>query len=142
MEGYIYICDEFVEAGLVFDDLKNRDKIIAEVKEAFRQCVGVEAEDAEGCRGRFSVYSGREARPIHPQTDNSRNPKRIEVLHQRHGDEPQAAPTSRLKIPFFVPVTGVPSWLIDEERNSAFSRCKYVKRMFGVLTRPPDGQKT
>ena len=47
MKGYIYICDEFMKAGLVFEELRNRDKIIAEVKEAFRECVGVEAESAE-----------------------------------------------------------------------------------------------
>ena len=50
MKGYIYICDEFVETDLVFDDLRNRDKIIAEVKRAFRQCVGVEAEEVDFVR--------------------------------------------------------------------------------------------
>ena len=53
MKGYIYICDVFIvfmKADLVFDDLKNRDKIIAEVKRAFRQCVGVEAEEVDFVR--------------------------------------------------------------------------------------------
>ena len=51
MKGYIYICDKFIETELTFNDLKNRDKIIAEVKRAFRECVGVEAESVELARG-------------------------------------------------------------------------------------------
>ena len=51
MRGYVYVCDEFMKAGLVFEELRNRDKIIAEVKEAFRECVGVEAEEVRLARG-------------------------------------------------------------------------------------------
>ena len=47
---FIYICDQFVETGLSFDDLRRRERIIAEVKRAFRECVGVEAEEVDFVR--------------------------------------------------------------------------------------------
>ena len=47
MKGYIYVCDEFVETGLVFEDLRRRERIVPELFSAFRECVGVEAESAE-----------------------------------------------------------------------------------------------
>lgn len=50
VRGYVNICGEFKETGLTLDDLKNRDKIAVEVRRAFVECVGVEAEEIKCVR--------------------------------------------------------------------------------------------
>ena len=47
MKGYVYVCDEFVETKLTFEDLRRRELIIGAVKSAVRECLGVEAEEVE-----------------------------------------------------------------------------------------------
>ena len=51
VEGYIYVCDELVETKLTFDDLTRRGLITGAVKNAVRECLGVEAEEVEFVRG-------------------------------------------------------------------------------------------
>ena len=58
MSGYIYICDQFVETGLSFDDVRRRERVTGEVKRAFRECVGVEAEEVEFVRSVMAREGG------------------------------------------------------------------------------------